>query len=175
MQCQRPGKRQRAIVTTETKVQTILATGKREAGIGKLVTVISYISEDSDWGKRSEEERRQTLAIFPERVLASLTESTGVNAPRAEALHFICGLCHRPFEILQTLSKEQVPDNVYCISGAPQPRVKDLCLGVKGTGLPDVLMHALTLIHSTNHHRSLDLKARILSIMLAALPSATSP
>lgn len=81
-----------------------------------------------------EEERRQTLTIFPETVLAPLIGATGVKVGRAEAFHLIWGVDQEPFKILWTISKEQAPGNVYSISGAPQPWVKDLCLRGKGTG-----------------------------------------
>lgn len=47
-----------------------------------------------------EEERRQTLTIFPETVLAPLIGVTGVKVGRAEALHLIWDVDQEPFKIL---------------------------------------------------------------------------
>lgn len=81
----------------------------------KLVTITTCVSEDPGWEKGG----KKTLAIFPETVLASWTEATGVKTPRVEAPHFIGGgggVTHR-FEIPWTLPKEQAPRDDS--SGAP--------------------------------------------------------
>ena len=73
------------------------------------------------------------------------------------------------FKILPMVFKEQGPGNVCSISGAPQLSVKDPCLGGKGDWRPDILTHSL---HSINCHHRTDFKARMPSVMPAALPSA---
>ena len=49
VQCQLPGKMYRAVVTIGTRVQTTPGTRKREAENGKLVTIITSVSEASSW------------------------------------------------------------------------------------------------------------------------------
>lgn len=86
---------------------------------------------------------------------------------RGSALYLGGGADPESFKILQMVFKEQGPGNVYSIPGAPQPWVKDPCLGGKGD-----LALALTSINC--HHRT-DFKARMPSVMPTALPSAPRP
>lgn len=128
------GKTYWAVVTTETRMQTTPSTRKHRVENWTLVTIINLRFWSLWLGKGTGEERRQTLAVCPGTALAPLTEATGVKVPWAEALLFIwgAGRIQNPSRSYGWSSKSKDRGNVYSISGAPQPWVKDPCLGGKG-------------------------------------------
>lgn len=127
---QLPGKMQRAVVTREARVQATPVKGNHEPETGNNNNLRFW----RPWlGKGREEERRPTLAIFQETVLASWTEATGVKTPGAEAPHFIWG------GGLHTVLRSHGPSpkskhQEMILRGLPNPELKTSAWRGKGTG-----------------------------------------
>lgn len=101
-----------------------------------LVTIINPRFWSLWWGKGKGEERRQTLAVWPEAALAPLTETTGVEVSWPEALLLVwgAGRIQNPSRSYRWSSKSKVRAMFTPFQELPNPGLKTPCLGGKGTG-----------------------------------------
>lgn len=124
------------MVTTETSIQTTPGTRKHRVENRTLVTIINPRFWSFWLGKGTGEERRQTLAVWPETALAPRTEATGVKAPWAEALLLVwgAGRIQNPSRSYQWSSKSKDRAMSAPFQELHNPRLKTLASEVKGTG-----------------------------------------
>ena len=137
VQCPLPREDYWAVVTTETSIQTTAGTRKHRVENWTLVTIINLRFWSLWLGKGTGEERRQTLAAWPETALAPLTEATGVKVPWAEALLFIwgAGRIQNPSRSYRWSSKSKDRAMFTPFQELQNPGLKTPASEVKGTWL----------------------------------------